>query len=388
MLGSEILEVGLGLVIVFMLVSFIATAICEVLESWMKQRAVFLERGIQDLLADPTGEGLTRSFYEHPLIYSLYQGKYEFKSKRTRGDTLPSYIPARNFADTIIDLAIRGPVPSVYAAAHTSPDLSIASLRETVGRLQSPMVVRAVLTAADHANGDMTKLQANLQSWFDSAMDRVSGRYKRSKQRLLFFIGLGLAIGLNANAFRIADQLWRNDTLRQTIATRAEALARDTGYQRMLRDTAGFRKADIQRTTADLAALKLPIIWTDSAWTVARAASSAGFGRAVWFWFVSLLGVLPVAFAVTLGAPFWFDTLNKVMVIRSTVKPHEKSPEEGSEDRQRPASSVAGKSLIGSEPVSRGRIETTPAPETANRPGERGRGVNEWATGDADEGVI
>jgi hypothetical protein len=35
-----------------------------------------------------------------------------------------------------------------------------------------------------------------------------------------------------------------------------------------------------------------------------------------------------------MGAPFWFDLLNKVMVIRSTVKPHEKSPEEASEDRQ------------------------------------------------------
>jgi hypothetical protein len=35
-----------------------------------------------------------------------------------------------------------------------------------------------------------------------------------------------------------------------------------------------------------------------------------------------------------MGAPFWFDLLNKVTVIRSTVKPHEKSGEEASEDRQ------------------------------------------------------
>jgi len=43
------------------------------------------------------------------------------------------------------------------------------------------------------------------------------------------------------------------------------------------------------------------------------------------------------AFAVSLGAPFWFDILNKIMVIRSTVKPREKSREEGSEDRQKKA---------------------------------------------------
>ena len=51
---------------------------------------------------------------------------------------------------------------------------------------------------------------------------------------------------------------------------------------------------------------------------------------------MALLGWLITALAATLGAPFWFDVLNKVMVIRSTVKPREKSPDEGSEDRQLP----------------------------------------------------
>jgi hypothetical protein len=54
-----------------------------------------------------------------------------------------------------------------------------------------------------------------------------------------------------------------------------------------------------------------------------------------------ILGWLITAIAATLGAPFWFDVLNKIMVIRSTVKPHEKSPEEASEDRQ-PARSSRG----------------------------------------------
>jgi hypothetical protein len=38
--------------------------------------------------------------------------------------------------------------------------------------------------------------------------------------------------------------------------------------------------------------------------------------------------------AISLGAPFWFDTLNKIIVLRATVKPEEKSPTEGSEDRR------------------------------------------------------
>jgi hypothetical protein len=55
-----------------------------------------------------------------------------------------------------------------------------------------------------------------------------------------------------------------------------------------------------------------------------------------------LFGWILTAFALSFGAPFWFDTLNKIMVIRSTVKPREKSQEEASEDRQRaePAQTV------------------------------------------------
>jgi hypothetical protein len=34
----------------------------------------------------------------------------------------------------------------------------------------------------------------------------------------------------------------------------------------------------------------------------------------------------------SLGAPFWFDMLNKFIVVRSTVKPKGKSPEEKSKD--------------------------------------------------------
>jgi len=54
----------------------------------------------------------------------------------------------------------------------------------------------------------------------------------------------------------------------------------------------------------------------------------AWLGQVQFHW----LGWLVTAFAVSLGAPFWFDMLNKSIVVRSTVKPHEKSQEEESKD--------------------------------------------------------
>ena len=60
MFGSEILDVAIGVIFVFLLVSLIASAIREGLEGWLKTRATHLEAGIRELLHDPKGTGLTK----------------------------------------------------------------------------------------------------------------------------------------------------------------------------------------------------------------------------------------------------------------------------------------------------------------------------------------
>jgi len=116
--------------------------------------------------------------------------------------------------------------------------------------------------------------------------------------------------------------------------------------------------AQIERMTnarQTLERVGAPIGWRD--WTPPPAAGASASGplalplprqlcqpvdatrcvRAQWLgadWWMVVCGWFVTAFAVMLGAPFWFDMLGKFMVIRSTVKPHEKSPEEGSVDRQ------------------------------------------------------
>ena len=63
-----------------------------------------------------------------------------------------------------------------------------------------------------------------------------------------------------------------------------------------------------------------------------RSAVGALVGDALNLLYSHWFGWLITAFAISLGAPFWFDTLNRIMVIRSTVKPHEKSKEQESKD--------------------------------------------------------
>src|SRR6185436_13202211 len=116
-------------------------------------------------------------------------------------------------------------------------DLSVASLRAAVARIENPHLARAVETALDHAGGNLDKARLNLEGWFDASMDRVSGWYKRTTQLWLFFIGLAITAVMNVNIFTVTQSLWRDKELRQAVVTQAEAVARDTVVQRRVRDS-------------------------------------------------------------------------------------------------------------------------------------------------------
>ncbi|HLL52241.1 MAG TPA: hypothetical protein VK447_01760 [Myxococcaceae bacterium] len=338
MFGSGILEVAIGLLLVYLLLSLICSAVREGVEAWMKTRSVHLERGIRELLHDLDGKGLAQALYNHPLVFSLYQGGYDpsridpESGEMKSGKGLPSYIPARNFALALMDIVARGmSATDPTAASATSQPITLDALRASVAGIGNPRVQRALLVAIDMANGNLARAQKNIETWFDSGMDRVSGWYKRRTQYILFFIGLFITIVANANTIVIAQYLARNDLLRESVVAQAAAVTR--GGQPP--------GADVKQRYADLEKLGVPMGW-EHGWPGQKPEDLPLYPKYSWGWFWvfvlnPILGWAMTAVAISLGAPFWFDLLNKFMVIRSTVKPHEKSPEEASEDRQVPS---------------------------------------------------
>jgi hypothetical protein len=369
MFGSVILDVIVGLFFVFAVFSALCSAVREFLESFLKNRAANLEFGLRQLLSDPGGGGMVKALYDHPLVYGLFAGKYQVGPAAkpgvfTSGGDLPSYIPSRTVAVALLDGAGRGavPVPGLGAAgAGAVPGpagpLTIDSLRAALAQVPDGRIQRLLTCAIDNARGDIDAVVTNLEKWFDSGMDRISGWYKRATDRIIFCVALLLAGILNIDALAIADHLYRNTSARDAIKVRVDSYLEHRPAH-----------ADPQAWLGELTALDLPIGWSATerakfclgpaggGGAETRAAASAatsaapgampspvradpaiaaardsgcepsGFSVAGRF-----LGMLITALSATLGAPFWFDLLNKVMVIRSTVKPHEKSPEEPSQ---------------------------------------------------------
>jgi hypothetical protein len=353
MFGSQILDVGIGLFLIYLLMSIVCSAIREGVEGYLKTRAKFLERGIQELLNGVSGGNLAADIYNHPLVYGLFPGAYKPRSSTAgqpaenaenaeNGGTsaggywfstnLPSYIPASNFAAALLDRVARGPVGSDSTDTR-KPE--IASVRQKIAALDNPQVTRVLLAALDAADDDLAAAQKNIEAWYNSAMDRVSGWYKRRTQLVLLVLGLVVTVLANVDSLAVARHLYHDQAARQALVGRAQALDRESPP----------KGVTLQSVTGELEKIQLPIGWSDprvfKGSGITRLPSPSDLLKAEQrsgLWNVarrSLLGWLITALAISLGAPFWFDVLNRVMVIRSTVKPHEKSLEEASEDRQK-----------------------------------------------------
>jgi hypothetical protein len=341
MFGSDILDIVIGMVFVFLLLSVVCSGVNEFLEALVKNRARDLERGIRELIGDPqNATGFIEKFYNHGLVNSLFKGAYSPDKKRN----LPSYIPSANFALAVIDLVENPPAAGIQLPVNVRKAYDIFSKR---------------------AAGDAAKLQASLEDWFNSGMDRVSGWYKRRSQWILVALGLIVAVALNADAVQIARSLSNDASLRKGLVAVAQARASQpltaapahtaasspnagpaagtaspaasapasaqppTATPAVAPgSTLGADSAQIRQDVSALGSIGLPIGWhqTKPGGTPLSSLSLGALGARAYHAAPSLLkqhlpGWLLTALAISMGAPFWFDLLGKIIAVRSTVKP-------------------------------------------------------------------
>jgi hypothetical protein len=351
MFGSDIPEVAAGVVFVFVLISTICSTVREAIEAWLKTRAAYLALAIRQLLLqDPAGKQLAKDLFEHPLVDGLFSGDYQPPKKAysrpslwQRGGNLPSYIPSRNFALALMDIVAR----TGATAAAPASTLSLTRLSAGVAKIANPEVKQALLLAIDTAGGDVDRVQANIEAWYDSTMERVSGWYRRSTQWVLFWIALVIAVGLNVNTLTIADSLYRHPSERDAIAstiqgTLANGSSALQAAQSTRKDTSA-QTDDASRAYVmarqQLDQMHLPLGWANGwGYPETRPWTSRFMSwREIRPWddvFEPLIGLLITAFAATLGAPFWFDVLGKITVVRSTVKPEPQSDDSAADAPQ------------------------------------------------------
>lgn len=221
----------------------------------------------------------------------------------------------------------------------------------SVSQPQLKQAVEALLTGVEEyvAEGQSTFLQArrNVENWFDSGMERLSGWYKRRAQTLAFIIGLSVATVMNVDSLQLVSQLWRDPVVRESLANQA------TAFLEQNKD--GLQTPDAQQLAqlqAQISQLNIPLGWVGSALptdssgavmigdgsqklcTLLPKSSVELYGLRVGSecypivntpkfndltgWLLKIVGLLISGIAAAQGAPFWFDILKRIINIRAS----------------------------------------------------------------------
>lgn len=301
MFGSALLEIFIGLAFVYLLLAVICSALSEWIARILAMRSKNLEAGIRNLLEDPE---LVEKVYQHPLLKSFYRQGWFDKLRNRRGG--PSYIPSRAFALALLDIAA--------PADPKDRPKDFEGVRHAVAKcnLLNDKMRTALLVLMDEAAGDLEKARENVENWFDDTMNRVSGWYKRRAQMIVLLLALALSVALNTDTIRIAHSLSTDSTLRAAVVAAAEEAAKTplTGPKTSL-------TRRIAQLRSELDHLGLPIGWLKASddYVDPREVPTDPQG-----WFYKILGLLLTTIAVSLGAPFWFDLLNKLVNLRGAGK--------------------------------------------------------------------
>lgn len=343
------LDILLGLSLVYLVFSLAVTSLNEFIAAWLSSRAKWLRKGIGSLLStDPKSLNLKEADKVLDSPFVTYLGTKGI-SKTFRA----SYIPAWPMMQGILST-----VETVKDDAFATVD----GIRTLAEKLPATSPIRSVLVdLCARANGDLEKFREMLETWFKTFEEQVTGWYRQKTQYVLIALSMVVVVAMNVDTIDIIRQLSADPVVRKAVAEKAMVTARSATINEYFdvkpRDQAkeALESAVKEREKLELCSKKHsnnPDCTTEAI-TKARDDESArlktltteqnkldqqikgsmealsdsglrlGWDKAGWRFeniinvLQKIVGLLLSAFAVSLGAPFWFDVLKSVASVRS-----------------------------------------------------------------------
>jgi len=238
---------------------------------------------------------------------------------------------------------------------------SVDNIEEAIKSLPDGHTKESLLVLVDKARRDGTNAIAQIQqfredveTWFNDSMDRVSGWYKRWTQLMILGISIILVIILNVDSLMLIERLSSDKDFRAQIfanATKAVGSSRSSNTSKPPVDgqTANTNeggstttsnnaasedaamKSQLALLRQDITPYTSPLGWTNDGTDLRKFPWRRHEGNAdvnvldektLFDLILKLVGLVISIGAVSLGAPFWFDTLSKFINIRGAgLKP-------------------------------------------------------------------
>lgn len=291
------LDIVIGLAAVYTAFSLLASWVQEGIATAFQLRSATLKSGIGQMVNDAT---------THAALF----GQPSITAAQSPKERDPSYISANQFS-----MAVMGIINGASAAGTTGA-AALAQLQSGIDGLRQSRLKDALKTLSGEANGDLTKFVSGIETWFDDQMDRVSGWYRRYAQIILLFVGAAIAALFNVDTLRIGQSFTSTPL---TINTSKLSGNVTTAQQYVSSDV--FAHVALGWPDANACPPSSP----DGSNGDPSCATPDMPLKIFW----KIVGLLMTAVALSLGAPFWFDTLARLVNVRGAGPPPAQSTKGG-----------------------------------------------------------
>ena len=339
MSSFPILDLIVGIIFIYFLLSIICSSIVEMMLTDREVRGKVLGKWLvtifNEKVTNSKNEGvrLGKEIMDHAAVTGLSD-----KGKA------PPYIDSKNFVSVLLD--------KIHANSSNVNPTSIDEIIESINTTSavSDDLKRSFLISANEAkdtfnaltiktSGAIEMFRNKMENWYDSNMQRLTGSLKKYSRRFTFVAAIIVTVLVNADTIEISKYLYNNPEAAKTIAAKAYETANNEEIKqemerKKLATTAqnDTVKLTIQQADSSIkanrkimedakAVLKasFPLGWANSSFSESRE-----WYEWILFWLAKLIGMALTVVAIMMGAPFWFEILNKVSNIRgSGKKPNE-----------------------------------------------------------------
>lgn len=304
-----VLDVFIGLTLTYLLYSMYASIAMEVISSSLGLRAENLHYALKRMLMDEKSDvgviegyllrtlnsftqmvGMTTNM-KNPELFDTFINQPSIKYLSNGGSLITnrsaSYIHAEFFSKALID-----------SLKVDEEGLDLATKMELGFLTRSPdsETLQYIYSLFKDADRDMQKFRYMLERWFDDSMERAAGWYKKTTQLIIFLIGIFLTFYFDLDTLQIARKLSTDAESREAIAEMATERAAKTP------------EADLKTIQEETSKLRYILVSGKKE----GADQKGGDDKEG-----SVAGYLLTVLALSLGAPFWFDLLNKFIGLRS-----------------------------------------------------------------------
>jgi hypothetical protein len=297
----DILETIIGMVVYFLLMSLVATAIVEAISNIRRSRGKVLWQVVQTCVGGE--DEMVSKIYEHPLIRSLYD------PDRTKNNKIryPSEIPPDSFSRAFLECTIGCPLEE-------AGDLGSIFYFKSANQSTFPQALKVIRPLVLAAKGEPAATLALIEEMFAKTNERAAGWYKSKVSIYLFLVGLALSVVTNGDASRVFSRLTDSPALRESMLEVVKNID-------SLDPSSGKKNEDLKEQRFELVQ-QISGGWSGDPIFQEGCKPVITISKQTFcsLWIQKFFGLLLTAIAVSLGAPFWYKTLENLLQLRGGLK--------------------------------------------------------------------